>query len=198
MTHTTAQASVTRRALLVGAGWAMTGVGALAQQAAAGTSSAPVMPPEIQQTLPAAKALGSARLRFLGMSIYQARLWVGTGFVASAYAQAPFALELNYARSLSGRLIAERSLKEMRRQGKLQPQQETDWLAAMEAAFPDVKEGDRITGVYTPSQGARFWFNGQPRPGVPDADFSRLFFGIWLSDASSEPAMRAELLGRAA
>jgi hypothetical protein len=148
--------------------------------------------------LPAAQALGSARLRFLGMAIYQARLWVGADFAANAYAQSPFALELNYARSLTGRLIAERSLKEMQRQGKLQPQQETAWLEAMEAAFVDVKAGDRITGLHTPAQGARFWFNGQPRPGVPDAEFSRLFFGIWLSDATSEPTMRAELLGRAA
>jgi hypothetical protein len=166
---------------------------AVAQEPAA---TAPPIPPEIQEALPAAQALGSARLRFLGMAIYQARLWVGTGFAASAYAQSPFALELNYARSLSGRLIAERSLKEMQRQAGLQPHQETAWLAAMVAAFPDVQAGDRITGLHTPVQGTRFWFNGQPRPGVSDAEFSRLFFGIWLSDASSEPKMRAELLGR--
>jgi hypothetical protein len=154
------------------------------------------LPAELTSALPAAHTLGTGRLRFLGMGIYDARLWVSSGFNASAYAQSPLALELGYLRSLSGKLIAERSLKEMRRQGSLPAEREQAWLQAMQAAFPDVNAGDRITGLHTPGVGARFWFNGQPRPAVPDAEFSRLFFGIWLSDVSSEPQMRERLLGR--
>ena len=29
---------------------------------------------------------------------------------------------------------------------------------------------------------------------VPDAEFARLFFGIWLSPQTSEPGLRAELI----
>jgi hypothetical protein len=154
------------------------------------------LPTELQSTLPAAQLLGSGRLRFLGMSIYDSRLWVPSGFNAASYAQSPFALELIYRRGLSGKLIAERSLKEMRRQGSFSAQQEQAWLQAMEQAFPDVRDGDRITGLHTPGVGARFWFNGQARGTVADADFSRFFFGIWLSDASSEPQLRSQLLGK--
>jgi hypothetical protein len=132
------------------------------------------------------------------MEIYQARLWTRAGFSAADYLQSPFALELNYARSLTGRLIAERSLKEMRRQGSISPEREQAWLEAMVQAFPDVKAGDRITGLHTPGVGARFWFNGQSRPAVRDVDFSRMFFGIWLSEATSEPQMRTQLLAPAA
>jgi hypothetical protein len=192
-----------RRALQLGASGALLalaglGLAALPARSATVQDLAAPLPPELQETLPAAQALGAARLRFLGMEIYQARLWAGAGFKATAWAQAPFALELTYARSLSGRLIAERSLKEMRRQGSLDAEREAAWLEGMAQTFPDVKAGDRITGLHTPAQGARFWFNGQPRPStvLRDAEFSRLFFGIWLSDASSEPQMRTELLGR--
>jgi hypothetical protein len=153
------------------------------------------MPSEVLTELPGARALGSAALRFLGWTVYEARLWVQQGFQAGSYAQSPFALELNYYRALSGPLIAERSLKEMRRQGPLSPAREQAWLQAMVRAFPDVKAGDRLTGLHTPGGGAHFWFNGQSRPAVPDPDFSRIFFGIWLSDASSEPEMRNHLLG---
>ena len=156
------------------------------------------VPTELVNTLPGAQALGAARLRFLGMEIYAARLWVQAGFSASSYAQSPFALELNYSRSLSGKLIAERSLKEMQRQGQRGAALEQVWLDAMLRAFPDVKAGDRITGLHTPGSGARFWFNAQERAAVRDAEFSRLFFGIWLSEASSEPHMRSQLLGRSA
>jgi hypothetical protein len=155
-------------------------------------------PTEVAAELAEAQARGSARLRFLGFNIYEARLWTRSGFVASAYAQSPFALQLNYARSLSGRLIAESSLKEMRRQGSISPEREQAWLEAMVQAFPDVKAGDRITGLHSPGEGARFWFNGQSRPAIRDAEFSRKFFGIWLSDATSEPQMRAQLLAAAA
>ena len=65
----------------------------------------------------------------------------------------------------------------------------------MEAAFPDVKDGDRLTGRYEPGSGAQFFFNGQPRQRIDDAQFARLFFGIWLSPQTSEPALREQLLG---
>ena len=72
------------------------------------------------------------------------------------------------------------------------------WLAAMKRAFPDVDEGDRITGVQRPGEGVRFFHNGTLRGEVRDADFARRFFGIWLSPQTSEPELRQSLLGRRA
>jgi hypothetical protein len=155
------------------------------------------MPLEIGSALPGAQLSGSSRLRFFGLNVYDARLWTSPGFRAATYAQHSLALELTYLRSLSGKAIAERSLKEMRRSGAFASDTEQAWLNAMQEAFPDVNEGDRITGLHTPAVGAKFWFNGQARATIRDADFSRLFFGIWLSDATSEPRMRSELLARA-
>lgn len=168
----------------------------LAGLARAADTAAPSLPTEVASELAGAQAQGAAKLRFLGLDIYEARLWSRASLTPANYAQSPFALELNYFRSLSGRLIAERSLKEMQRQGPQDSAREQAWLQAMVQAFPDVKAGDRITGLHLPGVGARFWHNGQSRPEVRDADFSRAFFGIWLSDASSEPAMRKNLLGQ--
>ncbi len=165
-------------------------------QAAAATPPAP--PAEAAPELPGAVWSGTARMRFFGLAIYDAALWVAPGFSAGRYVQSPLALQLTYLRSLNGRSIAQRSLEEMRRGGPLTPAQEQRWLAAMQEAFPDVQSGDRITGLHQPGVGARFWFNGQPRALVRDPDFSRLFFGIWLADFSSEPALRVALLAGAA
>ncbi len=154
----------------------------------------PTPPPEIATALPLAQAAGKARMRFFGLAIYDIQLWVAPGFQASNYAQHPLALELTYQRTLRGASIAERSLDEMRRAGPLTPDTGQRWLAAMQSAFPDVAEGDRLTGLHTPGVGARFWFNGQPRPGVADPEFSRRFFGIWLAPSTSEPALREALL----
>jgi hypothetical protein len=156
------------------------------------------VPQEVSGELGSAQLAGSSRMRFFGLGIYDARLWVAPGFRAATYAQHGLALELTYLRSLSGNAIAERSVKEMRRSGELSTDTERRWLAAMQEAFPDVQEGNRITGLHLPSMGAKFWFNGQLRSTIADVEFSRRFFGIWLSEATSEPALRAELLARAA
>ena len=155
------------------------------------------LPKEVAAELPAPAYSGAARLRFFGFDVYDSKLWVTNGFKAADYAQHPFALELSYLRSLSGTAIAERSIKEMRRVGNISAEQESRWLKAMQDAFPDVKAGDRIVGLHTPGVGARFWYNGQSRPAVADAEFSRYFFGIWLDTNTSEPKLRTSLLERA-
>ena len=154
------------------------------------------LPPELKTELDSARLAGSARLRFFGFDVYDARLWVTPGFRAADYAQHTLGLELNYLRSLSGRAIAERSLQEMRRNQAVDIALEQAWLAAMKESFVDIKAGDRLTGLHQPGVGARFWFNSQPRPSIADAHFSRLFFGIWLAESTSEPRMRADLLAQ--
>lgn len=138
---------------------------------------------------------GQARLRYFGLHIYDIRLWSAAPVSAARWAEQPLTLEIEYARSLDGREIARRSLKEMRRQADIGEAQARAWLADMEAAFPDVKAGDRISGRFEPGVAAQFFVNGQPRQRIADPDFARLFFGIWLSPQTSEPALREQLLG---
>jgi len=154
--------------------------------------------PEIASQLPDAQFSGSARLRFWGFEVYDAQLWVEPGFRASRLGSHALGLSLTYLRSLRGTAIAERSITEMRRQGPLDEPQAKRWRDAMAAIFPDVKDGDRLTGVWQPGKGARFWFNGAPRGQINDDVFAARFFGIWLSEATSEPAMRQALLAGAA
>lgn len=153
-------------------------------------------PPEVLAALPGAAARGNGRLTFLGLHVYDARLWAAAGFEAEAFDRVPLALELVYARKLSGAQIAERSLKEMQRVPGITADQASGWLAEMSAAFPDVAANDRITGLLLPSEGARFFLNGRPRRDVRDPEFARRFFGIWLAPQTSQPKLRESLLGQ--
>ena len=145
--------------------------------------------------LAGARLQGKGRLTYFGLHVYDARLWVAEGFAVNAFASTPLALELEYARSLVGKLIAERSLDEMKRVGGIGEEQGQRWLAAMTRTFPDVSKGSRLTGVNVPGEAARFFHNGGPTGEVRDAEFARRFFGIWLSAQTSEPALRAALVG---
>ena len=187
-----------RRTLLTACCTALLGGMGVPTMAQAQAPTAATLPVELGTELLGAQAAGTARMRYFGFNIYDATLWVTPGFRASTYARHGLALELVYLRKLDGRAIAERSLAEMQGLEAIAPAQARKWLSAMETAFPDVKAGDRLTGLHRPGIGARFWFNGQPVATVVDAEFSRLFFGIWLADATSEPALRRQLLASAA
>lgn len=141
------------------------------------------------------RAAGSGTYTYWGFEVYQASLWVEPGFEPGAFARQRHALELQYLRSFKGRDIAERSIEEMRRIGPFSEAQAKDWLQAMVAAFPDVRAGDRLLGVHLPGRGAQFYYNGRPTSEVRDPEFARLFFGIWLSEQTPAPKLRAALLG---
>ena len=158
-------------------------------------AGADAMPPEVAAELPGARLQGRGELRWLGLRIYDARLWAAAPPGPTAWATTPLALELRYARELSGRAIAERSLQEMRRQDPLADDLAERWLAQMAAIFPDVRDGDRITGLKRPGEMARFFANGRAIGEVRDGRFARLFFGIWLAPQTSQPRLREALLG---
>jgi hypothetical protein len=147
--------------------------------------------------LPGVQAAGQGTLRFLGLDIYRARLWVSPGFQPEDYAARPLALELTYLRGFPARAIAERSIAEMRRVGRFSDAQAARWQQALQDALPDVKAGDRLTGLHRPGVGALFQIQGRPVGEIADPEFSRLFFGIWLSAATSEPRLREALLPQA-
>lgn len=155
------------------------------------------LPSEIAGSLPQARRLGRGTFRWWGLSIYDAELWSDRALSPERFEQSPFALALHYHRALVGQQIAERSLTEMRRIGPVDEQQGRRWLSAMREAFPNVQDGDRLVGLHRPGEATQFFCNGRPTHAIDDAAFAPLFFGIWLSPRSSEPALRAALYGQA-
>jgi hypothetical protein len=174
-----------RQASLALAGWPL-----------AAAANRPALPPELQAALPGARLLGEATLRWFGLHVYDIRLWAEDARALEQPDASRLALELRYARAIEGDKIAERSLKEMQAIGEVPDGRGERWLAAMRSIFPDVNKGDRITGLQVPAEAALFFVNGEPRGEVRDAQFTRLFFGIWLSPRTSQPALREALLGR--
>jgi len=152
-------------------------------------------PAHIEQSLPQARLAGKGVFTWFALKIYDAELWVGEkGYRPDA----PFVLDLRYARKLDGVKIAEASVDQMEKIGAGTPAQRKEWLARMKTIFPDVKEGTRISGVYLPAGEARFYLDGKPLATVPDQDFARAFFAIWLSPKTTARALREALLKEAA
>ncbi|MBY4594106.1 chalcone isomerase family protein [bacterium BD-1] len=163
----------------------------------AGASSGVSAPSQVvRQSLAGAMLAGEGQMRFLGLRIYDARLWVTPRFEAQAFGAHPLALELTYHRAFTGAAIAQRSMEEIKRQSPLAPAQAERWQQRLTELLPDVQQGDRLTGVYQPGQGMRLWRGSQELGAIDDAELGRLFFGIWLSPRTSEPGLRSALLAR--
>ena len=64
----------------------------------------------------------------------------------------------------------------------------------MSRVFPDVRRGDRLTGVRS-VEGVRFFHNGRFLGSIDDAQFATAFFGIWLDPRTSRADFRERLLG---
>ncbi|WP_100656647.1 chalcone isomerase family protein [Alteromonas flava] len=136
------------------------------------------------------KLVGEAKLEYFFWDIYRARLYAPNGQYAP---DENFALAITYLRDFKGEDIAERSLDEIRQQGFDDKQRLMEWDEKMKAIFPDVQEGQSITGVASNGV-SQFYLDSNPIGAVDDAEFTRRFFAIWLGEKTSEPGMRRKLL----
>ncbi len=153
----------------------------------------PELPARVVDAQPALALVGSGTLTFFVFRVYDAWLWAPDGEWSSTE---PFVLDLRYSRALVGVQIADRSVEEIRKQGRGSDAQLESWGAFMRQAFPDVTEGDRLTGEFTPGGATRFYFNGELQAEIEDPEFGPAFAAIWLAPETSEPRLRRALLGR--
>jgi hypothetical protein len=145
-----------------------------------------------ERYIPQAKEVGKARLKIMFWKIYDAKLVASKG---QWQADSPFALSLTYLRDFDGEDIASRSVDEMRDIGYEDEVELAKWYEQMRSVFPNVKEGENITGVLDTNKHTHFYYQGKLIGSIDDTSFGQSFFDIWLHKNTSEPEMRKQLLG---
>lgn len=151
------------------------------------------LPAAVQAEQGELRVLGHGKMRWFGLLLYDAALWAPGG---EWQWDRPFALDIRYARNFAGEKLAAASVDEMMRLGYRDERKLSAWRERMLGAFPDVKSGERIVGVYRPGIGAEFFHEGRSTAVIADPEFARAFFSIWLDPGTREPKLRAALLGR--
>lgn len=136
--------------------------------------------------------VGEARLKIMFWDIYDAKLSAMNGEFQEG---TPMALSLSYLRDFDGEDIASRSIDEMRDLGYEDELLLAKWFEQMRSLFPNVKEGENITGALDEKKSTHFYYQGKFLGSIDDVNFSKAFFDIWLHENTSEPKMRKKLLG---
>jgi len=140
--------------------------------------------------LPTPQIVGQGQFRRWGFLIYDATLWSSTDQYSP---EKPFALSLNYARSVTRDQIVDASIDQMRELG-IDVDQHPQWPEKLRQVFVDVNEGETLTGVHMPGQGAVFFYDNQ-LTGQVDEALAQAFFAIWLDPQTTAPRLRLALLG---
>ncbi len=165
---------------------------AIALLLACGPALGATKPGELASVIEAEQPYGHGAFSWLMITAYDAALWTDA---AQWSMQTPFALTLTYHMGFSTDEIVSRSLKEMKRDNPAVSEAAlARYRKLMTGAFPTVKSGDEITGLYTPTGTTQVFLNGRQTGQIHDAAFAQAFFGIWLSPSTSEPGLRNKLL----
>jgi hypothetical protein len=150
------------------------------------------LPPAVCGAIEPCRMVGKGRLRWLGFHVYDAALWAPGGRWS---ADAPYALDIVYARDITGLRLAETSIDEIRRMGMRDETVLSRWDRLLRDVFPDVRPGSRVTGLYRPQRGLQFFAGTRLLGTIDDHDLAQRFFGIWLDPNTLKPDLRAALLG---
>ncbi len=104
----------------------------------------------------------------------------------------PYRLKLQYRRDIAGAKIVESTKKEIANLGA-SAEKLAVWMDALKKIIPDVKDGDILTGFVEEDKKSSFCMGDRFLGKVEDLEFTEYFFGIWLSEKTSDPRLRKAL-----
>jgi hypothetical protein len=134
--------------------------------------------------------VGQATLKFLFWSVYDADLFsAAESFDVSA--DNPFALSLTYRRDFTAEQLVEETQRQWQAMGV---NARASWVSQLRELLPDVGKADTIT-LYVDGNTSTFFLNQTRLGTIADAGFSKSFAAIWLSEKTTRPYFRQQLLG---
>ncbi|WP_372942441.1 chalcone isomerase family protein [Shewanella sp.] len=136
--------------------------------------------------------VGSANMSMMWFDIYSATLYSIDGKYQAE--QWPLKLEIEYHRDIDAEDLIDATVDQWMHLG-LSEQQIEQYREQLLRAWPDVKDGDRLTFMVNNRDQAEFLFNDKPYFQVSHAQFAVDFLAIWLSEHTSRPKLRQQLIG---
>ena len=144
------------------------------------------------QSLPALQKIGESEMQVMFWRIYRAELFANSQpYNRDSY---PQLLSITYLRAIEQQALLEATQDQWLHLG-VASEQQNRWLAQLDKVWPDVKKGDQLRLLVDENQQSHFFSREQHLGSIDDPEFGRAFLDIWLSENTSHPKLRAELLG---
>lgn len=137
--------------------------------------------------------VGSSKFTFLFWDIYHSTLYTKSGFYLPKKPPTELIFEIEYLKDISATELVERTIEQWQHLGYSQDQY-NQFIPKLKDIWPDIYAGDKLALLVVDNK-STFYFNNFKVGVIEQTEFSQLFLAIWLSDNTSEPELRAELLG---
>ncbi len=147
---------------------------------------------QIEASFDTMQMVGEADMDLLWFSIYSAKLMSVDGEYQQN--QFPLKLEIEYHRDIEAEDLIEATVDQWQHIG-IDNQDIARLQQQIEQAWPDVKEGDKLSFMMHNQNLGQFYFNDQALPIIQEPGFAAAFLDIWLSEQTSRPELRQELIG---
>ena len=141
----------------------------------------------------ALKLVGSTLFSIFIWDLYKSKLLTTSGKYPMTTDNEYLMYEIEYFKGISSEDLIERTIEQWQHLGVSEVEYR-DYLPKLKNIWPDIKAGDTLTLVINKT-GSAFYHNKKIVGGINKAEFGPLFLDIWLSEKTSEPTLRSELLG---
>jgi hypothetical protein len=151
---------------------------------------------QLDSPFPTLISVGRGELTWLGLSIYQASLWTSDGEFHGLEQSLPIALTITYEKNIDNDALVDRTVEEWLHLGIFSEETRSFWAKQLLQIWPDVRPGDSITTLVNEDRSTQFYFNNSLLKELDDPAFGAALLSIWLDPNTSEPDLRAKLIGR--
>ncbi len=160
---------------------------------ASASASEKNIPASLQNIITDPVLIGSSKLKFFGLNVYDIFLWSeGANFSYNK----TFAIQIKYNMNFSREDLVKRSLSEIKLLHEISLGEEASYIKQLTEIFNSVKKGDEKIAVFVPSNGVLMFHNNELTGKISNPKFARLFVDIWLDENGSYPKITKKLLGK--
>lgn len=143
--------------------------------------------------------VGEGEMTYLFWNLYLAELYIAPTSTIKKAALASNdskgkALKITYFKSISKQDLISATQDQWEHLGYANRDIQR-WLKPLKNMWPDVEPGDKLTLVVSDEGKSQFFFDNSPIGTIDDISFGQAFLSIWLSENTSEPELRKQLLG---
>jgi hypothetical protein len=139
------------------------------------------------------KEVGNTTFSVLFWNIYKSKLLTTSGSYPIDVANEKLIFEIKYLTSISNEDLVELTKEQWQHIG-VKEEQYQPFLQELQNIWPNIIEGDTLS-LLVNKDNSDFYFNQKYIGSIEAVGFGQLFIDIWLDDNTSQPELRAELLG---
>lgn len=142
-------------------------------------------------TLNSYKEVGNAKFSVFFFDIYKSRLLTPNGVFN--FENKPYLFEITYLKDISSSDLIERTIEQWEHLN-IDKESYQQYSALLSKLWPNIVASDRLA-IQVNDKKSKFYFNNKFIGSINDDRFGDLFLAIWLSPETSQPELRAALLG---